>query len=137
MKLTCKKKNLLNIKLAFIIMLLAICMSMNILLLGKADVYYSYEKITDYEVKSVAQSEPVEGDPGHISIDNTSYLQKPSPNKGTFTKKALSIFIDAALSNSTCLNIIFVIFCIILNLSLFISLPDDWTLINQKVRLDD
>jgi len=131
-----RKKSITNIINISIIMLLTTLITMHALLYGNCEDLNLYDKTITYEVKAGTELAIEKANDYFISA-NTSKSDMFEINKADNAKKIPSIIAYAAIPNSICFNTILLVIFIIFCLTSFKFLPDDWTLINQKVRLDD
>ncbi len=113
-----KKNYPFRMIISFMMLLFAICLIMNVLFCSTYNLY-ELSDVAAVETQTISEGIAANGDG-----DNTSCL------------KIHPIPAAAAISNGFGLFFPVILFlCFLLNA--FILLPDKWTLINQKVRLDN
>lgn len=137
MKINIKKNHLSRILIFFIMLLFVMGLTMNVFLCNNYNLYRLLDKITIIE--TWANSESIvskEGgdDTTHIKA---SFLSKHNSHTETITKNICPIPMIAAIPKGFSLLLFLIIVFLFSFSTLFILLPDEWTLINQKVRLDD
>ena len=136
MELRFRKINISNILLIIAIILFGVSITMYALLYGNYGAFNIYSASTAVEVKAVVESELEEAETDNI-ITNAVTNVVHRIYKVTTSSKVISIFSNAVISNSLYFQPILFIILMLLCSNLFIPLPDDWTLLNQKVRLND
>ena len=134
MGLNNKKNHLSRIIIFFIMLLFAMCFTMNAFLGSNYNIDELSGKSIAIEKWSISESIAADGDGDHTAYVKSFVLNKHNSYAETRTRDICPISLIAAISKGFCL---FLFFIIIFFLSLFILLPDGWTLINQKVRLDN
>lgn len=152
MKLNCNNKAKLNISFYFIVILIVITVSMHAVFYGNHDLYSIYDNIVSYEAKALNISEKNSVDEyrvnaaiayeqdatnGHYISTNISNDETSSLSKADNIPKSFSCFKYIMISDSINYLTSFLVISHIFYSNLFISLPDDWTLVNHMVRLDD
>ena len=137
MKVNKKKYHLSIIGLSFIMLLFTICLTMNVFFCGTYNLYELSDKTTVIETQ--ASSERIGSNEGgnNTACFKTSFLNQNNSNYETITKNTRSILMIAAIPSGIRLCLFLVIVFLYFFSALFILLPDRWTLINQKVRLDN
>lgn len=130
MEINNKKNHLSRIRFSFIMLLFAIGLTMNVLLCSTYNLYDLFNQPTAVETWAVSESTDTNGDGDH-----TTYF-KTSANE-TITKNLSSIFMIAAVPKGISLLLFLIIVLLFYFLTIFILMPDEWTLMNQKVRLDN
>lgn len=137
MKISNKKNYLSHILISFIIFLFAASLTMNVLFCSNYNLYELIDKTTVTEAWAISEnivSSEGDDDTTHfkvsLSSDNNSHTE-------TVTKNIYPIPIIAAIPKGFSLLFFLIIVFLYFFLTLFRSLPDEWTLISQKVRLDD
>lgn len=110
---------------------------MNVLFCSNYNLYELIDKTTVTEAWAISEnivSSEGDDDTTHfkvsLSSDNNSHTE-------TVTKNIYPIPIIAAIPKGFSLLFFLIIVFLYFFLTLFRSLPDEWTLISQKVRLDD
>lgn len=135
MEINIKKNHLSRIRVYFIMLLFAMCLTMNAFFCSTYNLY-ELDK-TVFEKWEISESIDVNEDG-----DNNTYVKVPSLNKNysnneTIAKNISSILMIAAIPEGINLFLLLIIVFLFFFLTLFILLPDGWTLINQKVRQDN
>ncbi|MHB8131729.1 MAG: hypothetical protein ACYDEX_22355 [Mobilitalea sp.] len=136
MELRCRKINILNIIFIIAIILFGVSFTMYALLNGNYDEFNICSVSTATEVKAVVECEINEADTNHLITDTVTHVVHQI-YKVASSSKVLKLLSNAVISNNFYLQPILFIILIIFCSNLFISLPDDWTLLGQKVRLND
>lgn len=136
MEINIKRNHLSRIRVYFIMLLFAMCLTMNVFFCSTYNLYELLDKTTVIETWAISESIVVNED-----SDNNTYVKAPSLNKNnsnneTIAKNISSILMIAAIPKGINLFLL-IIASLFFFLTLFILLPDGWTLINQKVRLDN
>lgn len=124
------KNNLSRIIAFFIMLLFAVCLIVNVLFCVDYNFYELIDKAAVIETQSVSESIAVnEGDDNIICL-KSSFLNKNDSRIKIITKNIylLPMIADVPKGFSLLLYFFFIF---------FILLPDRWTLINHKVRLDN
>ncbi len=137
MEIKNKKNHLSRIRVSFIMLLLAMCLTMNVLFCGTLNLYEFLDKTTVIETWGISESIADNEDSDNTSYVKASLLNKSNSYKETITKNINSIFMITAIPKGISLLFFLIIVFLLFFLTLFILLPDGWTLINQKVRLDN
>lgn len=132
-----KKNQLSRISVYIIMLLFAMCISMNVLFCGNYNPYELLNKSTANEMWTTSESIVVDEDVDKTADFKTSRLNKNNSYDETQTKNVLSIFVIAAIPQGISLLLYLTIVFLFIIATFFILLPDGWTLINQKVRLDN
>lgn len=136
MELKCRKTSKSNILLIIAIILYTVSISMYALLNSNYSAFNIYNVSTPAEVKSVVECEFKDVVTDSMIDDIINNIANQI-YKAVSKSKIISILSSADILVSiyfqTILFVIVMIFCS----NLFIFLPDDWTLLNQKVRLND
>lgn len=132
-----KKNQLSRISVYIILLLFAMCIPINMIFCGNYNPYEFLNKSTINEMLTTSECFVVNEDFDEITDFKTSLLNKNNSYDETQTKNVLSILVIAAIPQGISrLLYLTVVFLFIIATS-FILLPDGWTLINQKVRLDN
>lgn len=137
MKINKKKFHLSRIGFSFIMLLFAMCLTMNVFFCGTYNLYEFSDKTTVIEIWSNSESIVANEGCNNAACFKTSFLNKHNSNHETITENTRSILMIAAIPKGIRLCLFLVIVFLYYFLTLFILLPDRWTLINQKVRLDN
>jgi len=137
MKLISRMKNTSKFLAIFIIILFALSISMNIIFYGSYSDNNLYEDTAANKVKTITEPPVGEDVADNMISFNTSSNATFTRNVTDSTNKVISIFKRVYIPNNIdFLVLLFVIFIIFYSF-LFIFLPNDLTLVNQKVRLND
>lgn len=130
------KKNYLSHILIFSIMLLfAASLTMNVLFCNDYNHYKLIDKTTVTETWEISESiVSNEDDTTHFK---TSFLSEHNSHTEIITKNICPIPIAAVIPKGLSLLLFLTIVFLYFFSALFRLLPDEWTLIGQKVRLDD
>ena len=128
MEINNKKYNLSYIRAFFIMLLFAICLTVNVLFWSTYNFYELLDKTAVTE--TWANSESIAANEGS---DNTTCVKASFLNKNNSHTE----MITAAVPKGFGPHLFLIIVLLFYFSALFILLPDEWTLINQKVRLDD
>lgn len=119
MEINNKKNHLSRIEVIFIMLLFTMCLTMNVFFCSSYNPYELLDKTTGIETWTISESNAINGDGETIS------------------KNICTPPIIAAIPMGISLFPFLIIAFLFFFLTLFILLPDGWTLINQKVRLDN
>ena len=123
-----KKHKLSRAGVSFIMLLFAVCLTVNVLFCGA---YNFYELLGETTVSEPwAHSESIVTGEGS---NDTDFVKAAFLNKNNSYNETIMGNIPEEMSLLLFLIIVFLLFF----LTLFILLPDGWTLINHKVRLDN
>lgn len=124
------KNNLSRIIAFFIMLLFAVCLIVNVLFCVDYNFYELLDKAAVIETQSVSESIAVNEDDDNIICLKSSFLNKNDSRIKIITKNIylLPMIADVPKGFSLLLYFFFIF---------FILLPDRWTLINHKVRLDN
>lgn len=137
MRINNKKDHLSRIS-AFIIMLLfTMCVTMNGFFGSDYCPYELLNKTTVNETWASSESVVANEDGDNSTVFKASFLNKSNSYHETITKNISSIFVVAAIPHGISQLLFLTIAFLFILLTFFILLPDEWTLINQKVRLDN
>ena len=137
MKKKKKKNHLSPIRVSFIMILFAMCLAMNVFLCSSNDLYGPLDETTAIETWVAPESTVVNGDGNITAHLRTSFLNRNNSNNETITKEICTSPIISVIPKGFPLFLFLVIAFLFSFLTLFILLPDGWTLINLKVRLDN
>ena len=134
MEINNKKKHLFHIKVSFITFLFAMCLTINAFFFSSYNFYELVDKTIAIETCTVSESIVSDGEGDNTTYYKTSFLSKNNSYYETITKNTCPIFmVEVILKGINLLLFLIVIFLF----DLIILLPDKWTLIKQKVRLDN
>lgn len=117
--------------------LFAMCLAMNVFLCSSNDLYGPLDETTAIEIWAASESIVVNGDGNITAYLRTSFLNRNNSYNETMTKEICTSPIIAVIPKGFPLFLFLVIAFLFSFLTLFILLPDGWTLINLKVRLDN
>ena len=123
-----KKNHLFRSLIFFIMLLFVMGLTMNVLFCSNHNLYKLLDKPT--VIESMAISENIVT---NENDDDTTHFKASFLNKNNSHTEMITAAIPKGFSLLLFLIIVFLFFY----LTLFILLPDEWTLFNQKVRLDD
>jgi cbb3-type cytochrome oxidase subunit 3 len=127
-------KAISNLRLLFFFILFAVVISMSIVLNGYTDMYSQNDESASYDKILITgteqDAEPIKSFIDHVLRENTS------DNTSDKTKVFTSFSFVTSLNG---IDILFLLYIVVffICLHLFIFLPNNWTLVNHKVRLDD
>jgi len=94
------------------------------------------DRTTLNETWAISENTAANGDRDISAYFKTPFLSKNNSNTATIKKNISAIPIISALPKELCLFLFLIITFLTTFAALFILLPDRWTLMNQKVRLD-
>lgn len=114
-------------------LLFVMCLTMNVLFCGHYDHYESLDKTTAIETGTISENIVVNEDGDDTTFFRDSFSNKNNANTETITKNLCQVIMSAAIPREA----VFFFIIDFLFMTLSILLPDGWTLINQKVRLDN
>lgn len=118
-------------------LLFAMCLIMNVFFCGAHNPNELLDKTTAIETRRISDSIAANEGGDTDTSSKALFLNKDNSYHKTISKNIFPILIAAAIpigiSVLLFLITVFLFFC----LTLCILLPDGWTLINQKVRLDN
>lgn len=137
MEINNKKKRLSHIIVFFSMLLFAVCLTVNVLFCSTYHLYELLDKTTVIETWKVSKSIAANEDGDNTFFFKSPFLNNNHPYDETITNKIFPIFMAAAIPKGISLLLFLIAAFLFLFLTLFILLPDRWTLINQKVRLDN
>lgn len=120
MEVNIKKHHLSRILIFFIILLFAVSLTMNVLFCSNYNPYYPLDKTTVIETWTISEN--------IVSNEN---------GDDSTTKNIYPVSMIAAIPKEFSLLLFLIIFFRFYFSTSFIILPDEWTLINRKIRLDD
>lgn len=129
MRINNKENHLSRIRISCIMLLFAMCLTIHVLFYSNYNLYELLDKTAVTETRAISESTVANG-----NGDNTA---KNNSDTGTITKNLCPILMIAAIPKGFSLSFFLIIVFLFSFLALFILLPDKWTLINQKVRLDN
>lgn len=128
MEINNKKNHLFRILIFFIMLLFTMGLTVNVLFCSNYNLYELLAKPTVIETMAISESIVTSEDGDDTTHFKASFLNKNNSHTEMIT---------AAVPNGFGPLLILIIVLLFYFSALFILLPDEWTLINQKVRLDD
>lgn len=137
MEINNKKKHLSRMEVSFIMLLFAMCFTMNLFFCSSSNLFELLDKTTVIDTWAVSENTAVNGDRDITAYSEASFFNKNNSYNETITKDICTISIIAVIPKGICLFLFLIIAFLFSFLTLFILLPDVWTLINYKVRLDN
>lgn len=129
-----QKNCLYRIMIFSVVLLFAVCLTMNVFLGNNFDLYELLDKTISSETWTVSDGVVVDGDSDDFVCFKHSFLNQNAHRAKTIMKNISPIPVIADIPKGFRLFLFRMIDFLFLNL--FILLSDKWTLINQKVRLD-
>lgn len=130
-----KKNHLSRISVFFIMLLFAMCLTMNVLLCSTYNLYELIDKTTEIGTWEISEYNIINEEADHTTDFKASFLNNNNSYKKTITKNICTFSIIEAYPKGISLLLFLII--VFFFLTIFILLPDGWTLVNQKVRLDN
>lgn len=125
-----KKNQLSHIKIIFILLLFAMGLTMNALFCSQYSLYELFHKTAVIETWTTSE-DTAAGENGDVNASRTHL------GTGTTAKSPCPVLMIAAIPEGSRLLLSLIVIFISFFLTLFTLLPDDWTLVNQKIRLDN
>ena len=136
MEINNKKNHLSRIGFTFIMLLFVMCLAMHVFFCSN-NLYELLDKAAVIETWTISEN-IVANEGGDLTTDQKpSFLNKDNFYNKTITKNIHSIRMIAAIAKGISLLLFLIIVFLFFFFTLFILLPDEWTLINQKVRLNN
>lgn len=136
MEINNKKNHLSRIRFTFIMLLFVMCLAMHVFFCSN-NLYELLDKAAVIETWTISEN-IVANEGGNLTTDQKpSLLNKDNFYNKTITKNIHSIRMIAAIAKGISLLLFLIIVFLFFFFTLFILLPDEWTLINQKVRLNN
>lgn len=136
MKINNSKNRLSHIIAFFVMVLFTMCLTMNVLLGGNYNLYESLDNTTVIETWTISESVAANQDSDNTTHFRSLFLNNKDSHTETIRKSICPISIIATIPKGFCLFPFLLIVYLFIFLTLFILLPNSWTLINQKIRLD-
>lgn len=130
MSINQKKNHLSPIKIIFILLLFAMGLTMNVLFCSHSDFYEIFHKTAIIETRTTSE-DTAAGESGDDNASSTHF------GTGTATKSPCPVLMIAAIPEGSRLLLSLIVISVSLFLILFTLLPDGWTLVEQKIRLDN
>lgn len=137
MEMNHKKNHLFRIRIAFIMLLFAMCLTMNVFFGSSYHLHELSDESVRIETWEITESIAASGDGDNTTNFKTSFLPLNHSSHETTTKNICTIHMPAAIPNGIFLPLFLIIVFLLFFRTLFILLPDDRTLMNQKVRLNN
>lgn len=131
------KNHLSRIRVSFSMLLFAMCITVNVLFLSTYNIYELLDKTSVIESWAISESNVANKDSDNTTYFKVSFLNKNNSYNETITKNVCSIFMIVAIPKGISLLLFLIIVFLFFSLTIFKLLPDRWTLVNQKVRLDN
>ncbi|MDD3339912.1 MAG: hypothetical protein PHS82_13775 [Lachnospiraceae bacterium] len=132
-----KKNHLSHISVYIIMLLFTMCVTMGVFFCCNYNPYDLLNKTTANETWTTSESVIVNGDVDKTTDFRISLLNKNNSYDENQTKNVLSILLIAVIPQGIGLLLYLAIVFLFILATFFILLPDGWSLINQKVRLDN
>lgn len=123
-----KKNHLFRILIFFIMLLFVMGLTMNVLFCSNYNLYELLDKPTVIETMAISENIVT-----NENDDDTTHFKALFLNKNNSHTEMITAAVPKGFGPLLFLIIVFLFYFS----ALFILLPDEWTLINQKVRLDD
>lgn len=123
-----KKNHLFRILIFFIMLLFVMGLTMNVLFCSNYYLYELLDKPTVIETMVISENIVT-----NENDDDTTHFKALFLNKNNSHAEMITAAVPKGFGPLLFLIIVFLFYFS----ALFILLPDEWTLINQKVRLDD
>ncbi len=117
--------------------LFVMCFTMHALFCGNYNPYESLDQAAITEAWTISESIVTTENNEDTLYSISSSLNENDPHTESITNKSCAISMFAAVPNGSGLFLFLIIAFLDFFLNLFILLPDGWTLITQKVRLDN
>lgn len=134
MEINNKKNYVIHIRIYFIMFLFAMCLTMNVFFCVTYNPYESLGKTAVIETGTIFKSIAANDDSNNTSYYRSLFLNINNYHTKTTTKYVCPISMIAAIPERVCQ---FLIRITVFYLILYILLPNGWTLINQKIRMDN
>lgn len=125
-----KKNHLSPIKIIFILLLFAMGLTMNALFCSHSNLYELFHKTAVIETWTTSE-DTAAGESGDVNASRTHF------GTGTATKSPCPVLMISAIPEGSRLLLSLIVISVSFFLALFTLLPDGWTLVEQKVRLDN
>lgn len=137
MKTNNKKNYLSHILIFFIMLLFVASLTMNVFFCSNYNLYELIDKTTENETWGISESIVSDEYGDDTTHFKASFLSENYLHTKIITKNICPIPIVAAIPKGFSLLLFLIIVFLYFFSTLFSVLPDEWTLISQKVRLDD
>lgn len=137
MELNKNKNYLSHILIFFVILFFAASLTMNVFFCSNYNFYELINKTTVTETWAISESIVSNEDGDDTTHFKASFFSENNSHNKTIIKNICSISIIAVIPKGFSLLLFLIIVFLYFFSTLYRLLPDEWTLINQKVRLDD
>lgn len=137
MEINNKKNYLSHIFIFFILFLFAASLTMNGLFCSNSYLYELTAKTTEANMWAISENLLTSEDSDDTAHFKASFLTQDNSPTETITKNVCLISMIAAIPKGFSLLPFLILVFLHFFSTLFRLLPDEWTLVNQKVRLDD
>lgn len=137
MEINNKKNHLSHILFFFIMLLFAAGLTMNVLFCSNYKLYGLSGRTTVIEARANSESSFSNEGGDKTTCFKTSFLSENNSDTEIITKNICPIPVIAAITQEFSLFLFIILVFLYFFSAFFRLLPDEWTLINQKVRLDD
>lgn len=137
MKINNKKNYLSHILIFFIMLLFAASLTMNVFFCSNYNLYKLIDETTLTETEVISEDIISNEDCDDTAHLNASFFSENNSHTKTITNNISPIPIITAIPKGFSILLFLIITFLYFFSALFRLLPDKWTLINQKVRLDD
>ena len=137
MEINNKKNHLSHVRISFIMLLFAMCLTMNVFLGTTYNLYELLDTAAVVEREEISENIVINGDGDNTAYFKASFLNENNSYNETVTKNICPVLLIAAIPKGISQLLFLIIVFLLFLLTFFILLPDGWTLINQKVRLDN
>lgn len=137
MEINNRKNHISCIIVSFVTILFAICFTMNVFFGGADNLCKLLDKTTAIETWAISKDIAANEDGDNTTYLNASYLNENNSFNETITKHICTIPTIAVIPKGFSLHLVLVIAFLFFFLTLFKALSDEWTLVDQKVRLDN
>ena len=132
-----KKNHLFRSLIFFIMLLFVMGLTMNVLFCSNYNLYELIDKTTVTKTWEISENTVCSEDDNDTTHFKVSFLSNNNSHTETITKNICPIPVIAAIPKGFSLLFFLIIVFLYFFLTLFRLLPDEWTLISQKVRLDN
>lgn len=136
MQINSKKNHLYGIIISFIMLLFAMCLTMNVFFSSNYNLYELLDNTTVIETWTISESIVTNEDCDNTAFFKSLFSDKAASHTETITKKICPISTIVAIPKGFDLLLFRIIVFLFFFLNVFILLSDRWTLVNQKIRLD-
>lgn len=137
MEINNKKNCPSHVIIIFAMLLFAMCLTANTFFCGNDTFYELLDKTRITETWAISESITTNEDSDNALYFTPSFLNENNSQIKSITRKLYSNPIIASILKEFSLFLYLTIFFLYFFFTLFILLPDEWTLTNQKVRMDN